>query len=198
MILSIRLEQQVNFYTMIQLIQHSPSIWELQNFLSPRKCQDLIYFSELRGFEEAKVSFRSGAAFAKGIRNNYRLFYEDNTLAKELWNLLHPYCPSMADGATPMGLNERFRFYRYDKKQRFKRHIDGRVAYSDTLESRVTFMVYLNDNFEGGATVFDQHHILPLTGKALCFIHEQKHESIPILDGTKYVLRSDVLYTKPN
>ena len=57
-------------------------------------------------------------------------------------------------------------------------------------------MIYLNDNFEGGATSFDDTIIKPKKGAALCFIHEQKHEGSPVITGIKYVLRSDVMYRK--
>jgi len=55
-------------------------------------------------------------------------------------------------------------------------------------------MVYLNDDFSGGETKFDDVLIKPRSGMALMFIHELKHESLPIMVGTKYVLRSDVFY----
>ena len=57
-------------------------------------------------------------------------------------------------------------------------------------------MIYLNDDFEGGATAFDDITIHPKKGTALCFIHEQKHEGCPIISGTKYVIRTDVMYQK--
>jgi len=57
-------------------------------------------------------------------------------------------------------------------------------------------MIYLNDDFEGGETKFDNVTIEPKTGTALCFIHEQKHEGCPVVEGLKYVLRTDVMYRK--
>ena len=57
-------------------------------------------------------------------------------------------------------------------------------------------MIYLNDDFTGGETTFDDVSIQPKTGTALCFIHEQKHEGTPVIEGTKYVIRTDVMYRK--
>ena len=57
-------------------------------------------------------------------------------------------------------------------------------------------MIYLNDDFKGGETRFNDLTVHPNTGKALLFIHEQKHESIPVEEGMKYVLRTDVMYRK--
>lgn len=68
----------------------------------------------------------------------------------------------------------------------------------DREESRITFMIYLNEDFVGGATQFDDVSIVPKTETALCFIHEQKHEGCPVLEGAKYVLRTDVMYRQIN
>jgi hypothetical protein len=61
-------------------------------------------------------------------------------------------------------------------------------------------MVYLNQGFEGGETNFyreDRRHRLqvePEKGKALVFWHPQLHEGAAVLQGRKYVLRTDVMY----
>ncbi len=132
----------------------------------------------------------------KGLRNNYRLLYHNQEMATNFWQKLQPFCPAEIENWKASGLNEQFRFYKYNSSQRFKRHIDGRFKRNEEEESRITFMIYLNDNFEGGETAFDEVTIVPVTGNALCFIHEQKHEGKPVLSGTKYALRSDVMYRK--
>lgn len=175
---------------------HSEKIWTIDGFLSQKECDELIMLSEIQGYEEAKVSLPSGAKMMKGLRNNMRLLYTDLALANKLWNRLQLFCPYEIESSRATGLNEMFRFYKYEASQRFKRHIDGRFKRNKNEESRITSMVYLNENFEGGETKFDELTIYPKTGSALCFIHEQKHESIPITKGIKYVLRSDVMYRK--
>jgi prolyl 4-hydroxylase len=57
-------------------------------------------------------------------------------------------------------------------------------------------MVYLNEEFTGGATAFHDFHleVAPRTGMALIFQHLVLHEGCELIDGTKYVLRSDVMY----
>lgn len=176
------------------LNQHTSIIWTLENFLTPKECEDLILFSEMKGFEEATVSLSTGAKMMKGIRNNQRLVWTDEALAEKYWEKLKRYCPTHINNAKAVGLNEQFRFYKYESNQRFKRHIDGRYRRNDNEESRITFMIYLNDDFEGGETAFNDVVIQPKAGTALCFIHEQKHEGCPVPKGTKYVLRSDVIY----
>ena len=75
--------------------------------------------------------------------------------------------------------------------------------------SRLTFLVYLNDDIEGGATTFFlpdprarsgllAHSVRPQAGCALCFPQGNTanliHEGSPVRSGYKYVIRSDVLY----
>ncbi len=180
----------------MKLIAHTDKIWTIEGFLSEQECKDLITFSEQKGYEEAKVSFPSGAKMMKGLRNNNRLMFEDTSLAEKYWERLKAYCPETIEDVQALGLNELFRFYKYESGQRFKRHIDGRFKRNEVEESRITFMIYLNQGYLGGETKFDEITISPKTGTALCFIHEQKHESIPINEGIKYVIRTDVMYRK--
>ena len=180
----------------MKLTYHSKSIWTIENFLNKNECDDLIIFSEQKGYDEATVSFTSGAQMMKNIRNNYRLIHIDNIMADKYWDKLKQFCPKQLDNAEVTGLNEQFRFYKYESEQRFKKHIDGRFKRNELEESRITFMIYLNDDFSGGETRFNDVTIHPQTGTALCFIHEQKHEGAPVKEGEKYVLRSDVMYKR--
>ena len=69
-----------------------------------------------------------------------------------------------------LGLNNRFRFYRYSKGDYFKPHTDGSWphskiingefvddAYGDGRESAMTFLILLSDDYDGGETVFYNH-----------------------------------------
>ncbi len=182
---------------MPNLIQHTPNIWTIEGFLDKTECQNLITYSENIGYQEAEVSLATGATMLKSVRNNDRLLYKNEELAQNYWEVLKDFCPKFLENNIAIGLNELFRFYKYTANQRFKRHIDGRFTRPQTTpkeESRITFMIYLNDEFEGGATIFDELTIKPKTGNALCFIHEQRHEGSTVTAGTKYVLRSDVMY----
>lgn len=190
----------------MKLITHSAQIWTIENFLSEQECQDLIFFSENKGYQEATVTLKSSGEnqgkseqkMMKNVRNNYRLMYQDEQLAQKYWQSLKEFCLQKIENNEVIGLNSQFRFYKYESNQRFKRHIDGRVILKDKeiQESRITFMIYLNQDFEGGQTAFDEIEIQPKTGTALCFIHELKHEGKPVPMGTKYVLRSDIMYSK--
>ena len=100
-------------------------------------------------------------------------------------------------GWRPHGLNERLRFYRYTPGQHFRWHLDGAFQRSPRERSRWTFMVYLNDDFDGGGTDFeDGVTVRPVTGAALVFAHGLRHQGAEVTRGTKYVLRSDVMFVR--
>jgi hypothetical protein len=82
-----------------------------------------------------------------------------------------------------------------------------------TVKSRFTFLIYLNEGFTGGATTFftpaleeegvvEARGVAPRVGSALVFAHGDGsgslvHEGSALSEGTKYVCRTDVLYTVP-
>jgi len=59
-------------------------------------------------------------------------------------------------------------------------------------------IVYLNDDFEGGDTVFpdDDRTVRPEIGKAILFSPQLRHGADAVISGTKYILRTEVLYTE--
>src|SRR5262249_14165874 len=89
-------------------------------------------------------------------------------------------------------------FYRYDPGQRFAAHTDGYFERDTGERSQFTFVVYLNQDFQGGTTNFYLSRVplvvQPRTGLALVFAHRQLHEGTPVEAGRKYVLRTDVMY----
>ena len=63
-------------------------------------------------------------------------------------------------------------------------------------QSMLTFMLYLNGGFEGGATSFQGGlSIKPEAGMILVFRHALYHEGAAVVSGRKYVLRSDVMFS---
>jgi prolyl 4-hydroxylase len=88
------------------------------------------------------------------------------------------------------------RFYRYSGDQYFKWHHDGSYSRNENEESYLTFIIYLNEEFDEGYTQFPWEKIYPRTGMALVFPHNIRHRAVPALHGVKYVLRTDVIYKK--
>lgn len=150
----------------------------------------------------------------------------------------------------PLGLNRRWRLYKYSPGDFFLQHTDGAWPGSGEVDGRyihdmyegealswITFLIYLNDDFEGGGTTiylsnghgheyFDEEEdesddseedtgnsppingeepsfveIRPRQGSVLCFYHgyhplSRLHQGETVLEGTKYVARTDVLYQR--
>jgi len=124
-------------------------------------------------------------------------------------NYLKIFSSNEEDDTKAVGLSDHFRFYRYDKGQRFIRHYDGyeygSMVYTNNQnkpQAKMTFLVYLNDQFEGGKTTFfnskgkETLAVSPETGLALIYTQKLLHEGSLVTKGRKYVLRSDILFGK--
>lgn len=171
----------------------SEDIFTVSEFFTPAECNFHIQRCETAGFEDAPINTLGGAVIAKDVRNNTRAMIDDIDLAGKLWNRILEFVPEM-ERWKACGLNERFRYYRYEPGQSFRWHRDGYFERSNGERSRLTFMVYLNDDFEGGDTKFEQIVVQPEKGMALGFTHHLWHEGAEVLSGQKYVLRTDVMY----
>jgi len=169
----------------------------IDDFLTQEECMDLILRSEQHGYEEAKVQIDGQQLLMKTIRNNTRILWKDEQLQAFIWERFQPFAVQETELCTVSGLNELFRFYKYESGQRFKKHRDGSFIRNDREFSCFTLLIYLNDNFTGGETTFDQHTIKPAAGRAVVFLHELKHAGEPVTAGSKYVLRTDVMYQMP-
>jgi prolyl 4-hydroxylase len=170
-------------------------VFLIEDFLSKEECDHLIAISEEIGFEEAKVQTGGGEIFLKGARNNDRLMYINEQLAEEYWQRAKPFLVPEVGTYHAIGLNEMFRFYRYTEGQRFKMHIDGSYDRNESETSHYTFLIYLNDDYQGGETEFRNiTTVLPKAGTVLVFYHPIWHEGKTLIGGVKYALRTDVMY----
>jgi len=175
-------------------------VFVIEDFLTPEECQEFIATGEGLGFEEAPITTRSGPSMRKDVRNNTRVVYDNVSLAERLFERARPFLVGSWNHREVCGMNERFRFYRYEPGQRFAPHFDGRFERDNGERSEFSFLMYLNEEFEGGETRFfepDPIVVAPRTGSALVFFHPQLHEGALMRQGLKYVLRTDVMYRTP-
>jgi prolyl 4-hydroxylase len=170
-------------------------IFTVAGFLSATECEEYVRSSEARGFGDAPISTGFGQVLRKDVRNNSRVTVDDPSLAQRIWDRAAPFVPTQLAGYRAIGVNERFRFYRYELGQTFKWHRDGYFERPNGERSRLTLMVYLNEGFDGGHTRFENAIICPATGTALFFVHHLLHEGAIITRGRKYVMRTDVMYS---
>ncbi|MCO6459008.1 MAG: 2OG-Fe(II) oxygenase [Pirellulaceae bacterium] len=170
-------------------------IFVIHDFLSPRECRRHIERSEAIGYETFTID---GQVF-HGYRDNARLMVDDAELAESLWQLAAEHLPPEIDSRPAAGFNPHFRYYRYTGSEAFAPHQDGSVRIGQRT-SKLTFLVYLATIAKGGETRFyDEdlniaHVVQPTVGKAIVFEHEIIHEGVAVDEGTKYVLRTDVMY----
>jgi prolyl 4-hydroxylase len=180
-------------------------VFVIHDFLTPQECAEYVRVTEEAGYAAAPITTLGGPVLMPELRNNERVMIDNFTWATQLWDRARPFIPSPFLNHDAVGLNERFRFYRYDPDHTFRPHIDGYFARNDE-RSQLTFMVYLSGGCGGGDTaIYIQDdgltlpdgaviRVKPEVGKALVFFHYLLHEGAPVTSGRKYVLRTDVMY----
>jgi prolyl 4-hydroxylase len=174
--------------------QVTPRIFTIPAVLDAAECSEMIARAESGGFDVAPINAAGGVRVVRDTRNNDRVMIDDELLAAMLWQRIRDEAPVMLEGRQARGLNERFRFYRYTRGQKFDWHSDGSFERGNGERSFLTFMVYLNEGYTGGETKFDHCSVTGETGMALVFEHGLIHQGAEVTDGVKYVLRSDIMY----
>lgn len=179
---------------------YGSSVFTIRDALTPAECQRLIALTEGIGYQEAPVTTGMGFVMMPEVRNNTRVMIDSPQRAAWLWERIAHLVPAERDGWRALGLNERFRYYRYTPGQRFRWHRDGCFRRSEVEESLLTCMVYLNDDFEGGETEFQtvegSFAVRPEQGSVLIFDHPLVHQGAEVRAGRKYAMRTDVMFAR--
>lgn len=189
-------------------------VFTVEEFLTAQECDDYIQMSEDVGYEDALVTVgesgnsinpqTKGQQLRTDVRNNQRVVFMNDAIAKFLWERALDFVPMEHEGRSAIGCNEMLRFYRYDPGQQFDWHQDFPYERDNGEKSFWTLMIYLNEGFQGGATSFEDSYslesfdpleITPKRGMALFFDHSVHHKGEPVQQGRKYVLRTDVMYS---
>jgi len=171
-------------------------IFTVAEFFTRTECEEAIRRAESLGFSEAPINSAFGPRMRKDIRNNARVIIDDAIWAEELWRRAAVYVPQRREDWRAVGVNERLRCYRYDAGQQFDWHRDGYFERENGDRSHLTFMVYLNEGFEGGETSFEDTVVTPKQGTALFFTHRLLHKGELVVKGRKYAIRTDVMYRR--
>ena len=130
-------------------------------------------------------------------------FVEDILTVDESATTLETY-PNIYGFWKIFTLNPLLRICKYDESQFFKKHYDsGYHPIPYKQHSFKTCMLYLNEDFEGGETVFynddssdEIARFKPLTGSCLIFNQQIFHEGLPVESNNKYFVRTDIVYKK--
>lgn len=189
----------------------------LRNFLSVAECDQIIRQAEALGMCAPSETHR--------MRVCDRVKAMGDDLADVLFKRALPHLSDIQvrDSERPRGvptdamhgcwkpstLNPCFRVCRYDIGGFFLPHHDGDFVKDSRNRSLKTFMVYLNDEFDGGPTNFydesqphyakaDPEKVIlsyqPERGSCLVFNHDITHDGGELRAGQKYILRTEVLY----
>eukprot|EP00448_Togula_jolla_P012709 CAMPEP_0170616862 /NCGR_PEP_ID=MMETSP0224-20130122/26096_1 /TAXON_ID=285029 /ORGANISM="Togula jolla, Strain CCCM 725" /LENGTH=707 /DNA_ID=CAMNT_0010942687 /DNA_START=17 /DNA_END=2137 /DNA_ORIENTATION=+ len=194
----------------------------LAGVLSPSECSALRTASEAIGY---RPDVPLSSPLDERAQNVVLLASEEQN--STLFERVRAHLPQEIEGDTLSGLNRRWRLYRYQTGNLYRKHLDGAWPASGTrigangrpeyvydaggnARSRLTFIVYLNDDFEGGCTTFfvpkpdaegtlEARPVQPCTGCVTVFPHGETevpllHEGSSVSKGTKYLLRTDVVY----
>ncbi|MEH6452497.1 MAG: 2OG-Fe(II) oxygenase [Psychromonas sp.] len=142
-----------------------PGAFQLHNVLTKEECENIIQVTETLGYTaDAAVSL------PRSVRHNNNLTWvADDTTADIIWDRCKAKFTDEHNhffDLQPLGINGRFRFYKYQKGDFFSTHTDGswpgsRIidgelvtnAYDDRW-SMYTFLIFLSDDYEGGHTQF--------------------------------------------
>jgi len=168
------------------------------NVLTEKECLNLIKITEDHGYEDVNEVWRRD-----DVRKSQRCIIDRVDMAELIWNRIKEYIPEIWNNKGVVGLNERLRFLKYSSGQYFKSHKDGSYKRPDGSEqSFITIHLYLNEGMEGGNTTFisrsgDHNNVgvVPKIGRVLVFQHDILHEGSLLVKGTKYTMRTDVMYT---
>ena len=195
--------------------------FQISGFLGAEECSDLIklatalckfhYITEATHVDDAGVSH----TVKLQQPNKHKLsVFEHEPSREKLWRSLEPLIAEQIDTFTsttgcgqPIGLNPRLRVLRYDSEDKdvFDPHFDATTRVAGNKTSLLTVLLYLNEgggaDFEGGQTLFldasekgDNILVTPSMGSVVVFEHDLFHSSAPLEFGTKFVLRTDVLF----
>ncbi|KAJ6091180.1 hypothetical protein N7467_003149 [Penicillium canescens] len=204
-----------------------PGLGLAMDVLSPTECKAIIAAGESVNFLP-DAPLREDGDVSILAHNFYWII--DTTFHDMLWDRISPYVPPSINGRLVRGINRRFRVYRYVPGAEYRCHIDGAwppsgilpddtYVYDSSPEDRrqssmYTFLLYLNDEFEGGETTFfmpaaregtlNAYPVRPVMGSVAIFPHGEAngallHEGTGVRKGAKYIIRTDVEYdVKPS
>jgi len=167
---------------------------EIDNFLSEKECNDLIIFSETKTYEKSKVLSETESILSEN-RESQQLWIldDDNYVVKKISD----FCSKFTN--KPLKNMEHLQLVKYDIGGYFKEHYDPEPYFtSDTNDRIYTFIIYLNDNFDGGTTYFKElnKNIIPKKGKAVLFksldnngklLKKSLHQGSEVTKGIKYM-----------
>ena len=155
----------------------------LEHLIDRPVCNAIVAFEPPDAFQPARM--------ASAGRHNDEMFRVDTELSLRLQSVLstrfsiHCTCDDLIE------------IYRYTRGQYVELHADTPRRIARGRLSDATLLIYLNDDFDGGRTLFPLHDlaIAPSTGSALIFEHGVPHAAEAVRSGVKFVARLNLAYS---
>ncbi|KAF9652837.1 hypothetical protein BDM02DRAFT_3108445 [Thelephora ganbajun] len=187
----------------------------IDNLFSVDECKRFVKF-----IDELPLELTPPKKRGEAERMNHRISIISPDFAARLFDVIGPHLPNFpypasvatkarATARTGHSLNSNIRMYKYTPNQHFGPHYDDAVVDPSGNGSRSewTLLIYLTgveDGVKGGETVFYLDNKMkkqvkaPLNrGTALLHRHGHEcllHEGSKVESGTKYILRSDLMF----
>lgn len=182
----------------------SYQVYEIPNFLTASECDLLIQIATLKGLAQSEV-------FELGATNDQVTIKKDHRNSETVWlvkndDIVERIAKRVAERTnTHINLQEDMQCVHYGKGGVFKEHHDSytdeelvQVIQNGNRQRFGTFLIYLNDNYTGGETIFPllPKKIKPKKGKAIYFkniddnhtiIPESLHIGSTIKSGEKWI-----------
>lgn len=99
----------------------------------------------------------------------------------------------------PYDVDENMQLYRLQEGAGIvPQHVDEDFYGPNQSIALCSILIYLNNGYSGGETVFNRMTTAPHTavGGGLLFRHDILHEGLPVLSGEKYVLKTDLFFRR--
>jgi hypothetical protein len=217
-----------NIQCIVPNVDTKKELFYLENVLSDQECDNLIQQSETK-YSSLQEEFLPEE------RQGNRLLTKNPLLADILFQRIQQHISPLlllSSNITPCGfgtdgtwvmkqINSCFRFNQYIAPSiGFTPHRDATFIENEDIRSILSILIYLNDDFDGGDTVFyntlgerqkydlvedemkkgfvERYRYRPKKGSVLIFNHNMIHEGTSISHGIKYVIRSDIVFQRTN
>jgi len=187
-----------------EIISDSPEVKTFRNLLSPQICRWLIRLSKERLKPALVYDAKSQRNYVSETRTNS--IAEFNLMENELLHFLIQQKMSAASGI-PMQQMEGTAILNYQPGEEISPHFDfvdpNMENYHQEIATNgqriMTFLIYLNDDYEGGDTVFTELDLSfkGKTGDAMYFINSlpdgsadtrTRHSGTPPTSGEKWIV----------
>ncbi len=182
-----------------KIITHEEKIFSLDGFWDKEVCDTIIAQTIETNFFPSTEMLATQETLDQNLdsRNNFVVFLDSQELADLIYHQLKPVLDLTNDESyAHKGIHNNLRVYKYLPGQEFKRHRDGATIISDTEKSIYSLLIYLNDDFLGGKTTFDNCEIKPVQGRVTFFPHSLLHSGEMVTQGTKFILLGNIVFSQ--